>query len=84
MAKRNLLHKKNLEEFKAWLVDHGRTLLPTKGDYEVLRWKHGKGDMPIIFNGKSPVHYSCNDVAIPSIRKFIEYKKRLNETKGNK
>ena len=76
MATRNLLHRKKLSAFKEWLEDsYGWCLLYPVGAFEVLRWENDAdfgGAMPIIFNGKSPVHYSCNDAATPYVRKFIK------------
>ena len=80
MAKRSLLHREKLKDFKAWLEDnHGWCIHPNKGQFEVLRWSKDDeygGAMPIIYNGKSPVHYSCNEAAAPYVRKFI------NQSKG--
>lgn len=79
MARRNLLHRNRLEEFKKWLGDnYGWVILKTKGPYEVLRWdqdnhdnESGYGAMPIIYNGKSPNHLSCNEASLKTVKKFI-------------
>lgn len=72
MARRNLLHRSKLEDFKFWLEENGQEILPTKGDFEVLRWKNGKNPMAIIFNCQSTDHFSCNEVSISFVRKFIK------------
>lgn len=82
MAARNLLHISKLEEFKLWLEkNYGCVIEPCKGAFEVLRWKNSqdsgyKGVMPIIFNGKSKEHYSCNESAARYVRKFIKESKQ--------
>ena len=75
MANRNLLHRAKLKPFIEWLSDQGIPPLQPKGDFEVLRFD-ADGYMPIIFNGKSPAHYSCNEAAIPYVRKFISQSKK--------
>lgn len=73
MARRNLLHRNKLEEFKQWLEKRHLTVMPPKGCYEVLRFKHPEDGfpMPIIYNGKSPDHLSCNESAITFVKRFI-------------
>ena len=79
MIKKNLLHKNKLEQFKTWLEKkYGRCIHKTKGKFEVLRWcrdNEYNGPMPIIYNGKSREHLSCNEAAIPYVRKFIRQSK---------
>jgi hypothetical protein len=71
MANRNLLHRNKLNDFIAWLGDRS---LPTKGKWEVARWKGPKGQpMRIIFdNDRSCEHLSCNDAAYKDVRRFIK------------
>ncbi|AUS00761.1 hypothetical protein NVP1278O_26 [Vibrio phage 1.278.O._10N.286.54.E8] len=76
MATRNLLHRSKLGEFKEWLQSQGVVIKPTKGAFEVLRWQNSrddeyKGVMPIIYNGKSQQHLSCNDASVGYVRRFI-------------
>lgn len=80
MAKRNLLHKSKIDEFKSWLEkNYGLVIEPCKGQYEVLRWSKGDkygGPMPIIYESKSSQHYSCNEASIPYVKKFISESKK--------
>ena len=76
MAIRNVLHRTKLDEFKSFIEELGYTLLKPKGDFEVMRWQNDKGKaMPIIFNGSSPEHLSCNNAARPFVYKFTRQKK---------
>ena len=84
MAIRNVLHRNKLEEFKRFLTSLNYKLLEPKGFFEVLRWKNDKGEpMPIIFNGSSPEHLSCNNAARPFIYKFINQNKTKKNAKQN-
>ncbi len=76
MAIRNVLHRAKLDEFKDFIRSLGYELLDTKGDFEVMRWKNDKRkSMPIIFNGGSPEHLSCNNAARPFVYKFTRKSK---------
>ncbi len=70
MAKKNLLHRNKLEQFKQWLIDKGYEPESNCGVYEVLRWSFG-ADMPMIFNGSAKDHYTCNESSIRFVRQFI-------------
>jgi hypothetical protein len=77
MAIRNALHRSKLEDFKSYLSENGFVPLIPKGDFEVLRWKNGKGKpMCIVFNGKSVEHLSCNEAARPLVFEFIKNKEQ--------
>ena len=82
MANRNLLHKNKLGLFKEWLAAQEISTLPVKGNFEVLRF-NASGVMPIIFSGKSPDHYSCNEAATPYVRKFIRQSKKQKLENNN-
>ena len=75
MARKNILHRSKLEEFKAWLPKNGYVPIEKAAAFEVLRWKVIGSPMPIIFDGKSSEHFSCNDASVATVCKFI------NETK---
>lgn len=77
MAVRNLLHRNKLADFIAWLGDRS---LPPKGEWEVARWRGGKGQpMRIIFdNDKSCEHLSCNEAAYRDVRAFIKARRAQN------
>ena len=72
MANRNTLAKSKLGEFKSYVEGLGY-LVETENPapFQVLRFKLPKQPMAILFNGKSPVHYSANESAIPFVNKFI-------------
>jgi formylglycine-generating enzyme required for sulfatase activity len=77
MANRYLFHRKHLDSFIKWL---GERSLPTKGQWEVARWKNNSPGKPmcIVFNNiKSPEHLSMNDSACYDFKRFIkEYKEQ--------
>jgi hypothetical protein len=72
MANRNTLAKSKLNEFKSYVEGLGY-LVDTENfpPFQVLRFKIPNHPMAIIFNGKSPVHYSANEAAVPFVNKFI-------------
>ena len=72
MARRNLLHRSKLGEFKSWLVSNGYFPIDNAADFEVLRWKVKGSPMPIIFNGKSKEHFSCNEASLLFIKELFE------------
>ena len=78
MRSRNLLHSKDVERFKQWLIDKGYKLEKPKGFYEILRWKGNKGKpMPMVFrryNG-AQVHVTTNVTAEGYVRAFIREKR---------
>lgn len=71
MARKNILHRSKLEEFTAWLNAEGFEPVERAANFEVLRWKVKGQPMPIIFDGKSPEHFSCNDASVQTVYKFI-------------
>jgi hypothetical protein len=71
MARRNLLHRNKLADFKLWLMMMNYSPIANAADFEVLRWKVKGSPMPIIFDGKSKQHLSCNEAAVPFIKMFI-------------
>jgi hypothetical protein len=71
MARRNLLHRNKIEEFTFWLSVNGYVPIANAANFEVLRWKLIGQKTPIIFDGKSKQHLSCNDAAVPFVRMFI-------------
>ena len=75
MANRNLLHRSKLGEFKLWLNENGFNTIDNPAMYQALSWKVSGGPMPIIFDGKSIEHFSCNEASIPYVDSFIRYNK---------
>ena len=72
MARRNLLHKSNLEQFKKWLEANGWTIREPKGFYEVLRATMPGKDTLIVWSKSAPKeHYSVPDKWVSLVRKFI-------------
>lgn len=83
MARRNLLHRSKMENFKSWLENnYGWVIQPCKGPYEILRWSIGYeygGQMPIIYDGSSRQHLSCNEASVPYVKRFLkEIKEKTN------
>lgn len=73
MAIRNVLHRSKLDAFKMFIKSKGLEILEPKGPFEVMRFKNTEKSlgMPIIFNGASPEHLSCNNAARPFIFEFV-------------
>lgn len=73
MAIRNMLHKNQLEPFKAFLESRGYMILPTVGKWEVLRAKCGKGSPVIVYERKdAKEHLSIMDKDYHLVREFLE------------
>ena len=79
MSNKNVLHRSKLEEFREWLIDKDIVIKDNKGDFEVLRFKAQSGAMPIIFNGASSEHLSCNQAAIGFVHDFIQETKKKDK-----
>jgi hypothetical protein len=71
MARKNILHRNKIEEFTGWLIANGYDPVDNAVNFEVVRWKVSGSPMPIIFNGKSKEHLSCNEAAVPFVKMFI-------------
>ncbi len=72
MANRSTLAKSKLEEFKKFVVYLGYEIDDSsKHAFQVMRFKIPGYPMAILFNGKSPVHYTANEAAYPFVQKFI-------------
>ena len=72
MARRNLLHKSKLEDFKNWLEFDGWTLEDTKGFYEVLRASKCKRKFILFSRLELKEHYSVRDDDDRSVRKGLD------------
>lgn len=69
---RNLLHKKRLEEFKAWLLMEGITHRAGRGDYDVLQVQMKSGQWQCVFDRlNAPEHYTVAAPLEPLVRRFI-------------
>ena len=73
MARKNLLHRNKIAEFRSWLIGNGYSPIENAAAFEVLRWKVKGSAMPIIFDGKSKEHLSCNEAAITFVSSFINH-----------
>ncbi len=84
MANRNLLHFSHLDAFREWLVNQGWTIVPLKGQWEVLRaTKTGSKPVLIYKTSTATEHYSCAIGEISNlVRLFLREKKEEWEKKG--
>lgn len=76
MARKNILHRSKFNEFCVWLNEKGIAYTTNAAQYEVLRWKADHGPMPIIFDGKSSEHFSCNEASLKFIHEFINCQRK--------
>ena len=82
MANRNILHRSKLEDFTTWLKDNGYHPVKNNAQFEVLRWKVKGQTMPILFDGKSSEHFSCNEASTPFVLSYIESLVKPEEPKS--
>jgi len=78
MAERRLLHKTKLADFKNWLCSDGWRIEDTKGYYEVLRARKGKGLFILYKRLDRGDHYSVMEKDVGVIRAFIRDSKEAN------
>lgn len=73
MAVRCLLSQKKLKEFEKWLETKGYMVVPTIGNYEVLRAKRSAPkDTVIVYMKLGKVeHYTVQDKDYRLVREFI-------------
>lgn len=76
-ANRYLLHKSKLEKLREWLENNGYEILPTKGQYEVLRAKKDKNTVIIFTRENAKEHYTVQGKDTKLIRAFIRENKEL-------
>lgn len=79
MARRNLLHKTKLEDFKAWLIQEGWKIEEPKGIWEVFRARANKRIIIFYDTLDSKEHYSvpanCNDI----VHRYLNNKKSADK-----
>ncbi len=77
MANRRTIAKSKLDEFGKFVESLGYNLdnCDTHA-FQVMRFKIPKYPMAILFNGKSPVHYTANEAAMPFVLKYLESKRK--------
>ena len=89
--RRNLLHIKKIQAFKAWMRGQGYDLAPKKGIHEVARFTNPsvKGDLRTVIlfmkDGASE-HVTVQGAAVGLVQDFIDggiAQKRLDEIKAN-
>lgn len=74
MSNRNSLARSKVDEFSAWLIAQGITLLEPKGWSEVMRWKSVKGTpMAIVFTrgNHESAHLTLNYSAEPYFKQWL-------------
>lgn len=78
MADRHTLHRGELENFKQWLVDNGWDILPTKGNYEVLRARRYDWPRPLLVHERAGAgdHYSIDERDMRFYRTYFNQKRR--------
>ena len=75
--KKCTIAKSRLSEFEDFILGLGYELDSCEGKaFQVMRIKIPNYPMGILFNGKSPVHYSANEAAMPFVTKFIRRNKQ--------
>lgn len=78
MARRDLLNKNKLEEFRQWLSEDGWVEEKVKGYYEVLRAIKPNKKRPLIIYDRldSKEHYSIDSRDIGLVIQFIKSNKK--------
>lgn len=72
MARRNLLHKSKLADFKEWLSMNGIQWRDGKGSYQVIQVNTGCGWTPIYDSSKERrEHFTTQDALRPLVNRFI-------------
>lgn len=72
MAIRNLLHTNKLLAFEEYLESLDYMILPTVGDYEVLRARKGKDSIIVYKKADSSEHVSIMDKDYKIVRSFLK------------
>jgi hypothetical protein len=78
MARRNLLHKTKLEEFKKFLILNGWEIQQVKGEWEILRAKNKNEKYPLIVYKRYDVkeHYTLMNRDIYLFYEFKKYERK--------
>ncbi len=78
MAKRALLHRSKIEDFKAWLQEDGWQIEKTKGIYEVVRAKKPNRKPLIVYtrDSKGSEHISVQERDEGVVRAYIRDRRR--------
>lgn len=76
MARRNILHRNKLENFKEYLISKGWVIQDTKGIYEELRAVNPEVmKRPlIIYDGRSKEHLSVDYRNFGIVRDYINHR----------
>jgi hypothetical protein len=62
-----------------WLTENGHDYNERPAMHQMVSWKAKSGPKPIIFDGKSLEHFSCNEASVPFVVAFIEESKNPKE-----
>ena len=77
MANKCTIAKSKLDDFAKFNERLGYELDDCANHaHQVMRFKIPKSPMAILFNGKSPVHYTANEAAMPFVIKYIRSKRK--------
>lgn len=60
-----------------WLTENGHEYSERPAMHQMVSWKVKSGPKPIIFDGKSSEHFSCNDASVPFVMDFINKPKEV-------
>lgn len=76
-ARRNLLHRNKLEDFKKWCAKRGWYQVPCIGFFEVLRMRHPMSKKPMIIFKRSGAkeHLSVPRSHVNLVMNWIEMEK---------
>ena len=85
MAKRSLLHRSKIEDFKAWLQEDGWQIEKTKGRYEVVRATKGTRKPLIVYtrDNKGKEHLTVQERDVPVVRAYIRDRRREGRARAN-
>ncbi len=69
--------------FKSWLEGRGHTILPCKGEWELLRWNDAPGVSPrILYTNKRGGIANWNNRA--AVDDWLEFNEEQHQNKGTK
>ena len=83
MPNRHTLHRNDLEHFIEWLKSKGWDILPTKGEYEILRARHYNQPRPLLVHERPGVgdHFSIDERDAWIYRAYFNEKRRKHRAR---
>lgn len=75
MPARNLLHKRDVADFRKWLEANGHPTRDTTADWQLFQVRWGSGWMPIFERLRMPEHVTVPDALYGVVRKFLNSKR---------